>query len=182
MSVCLSVDRVVSTLYLQQNLPDPFHIYTSYQATSEGVSCIKFISNSKIWHFGKFYEFVTLTLFLFLLGIQYDSIVWVIMEWQGVSSESSHSSCCHLDSWQETSMEVTFENVFRFCPFVQASVYKPPRWWRSSVVRLSCLRKLCSRKFIWYLTSCWTWSLSAYRSCPFNELMVEIPGISSTYI
>ena len=29
----------------------------------------------------------------FWLGIQYDSIVWVIMRWWGVSSESRHSSC-----------------------------------------------------------------------------------------
>ena len=38
LSVCLSVNRIVSTLYLVQYLPDPCHIYTSYQATSEGVS------------------------------------------------------------------------------------------------------------------------------------------------
>ena len=52
MSVCPSVDRIVSALYLQQYLSDPFHIYTSYQATSEGVSLVKFISkfhNSEIW-------------------------------------------------------------------------------------------------------------------------------------
>ena len=36
-SICRSVDRMLSTLYLQQYLADPFHIYTSYQATSEGV-------------------------------------------------------------------------------------------------------------------------------------------------
>ena len=37
-SVYPSVDRIVSALYLQQYLSDPFHICTSYQATSEGVS------------------------------------------------------------------------------------------------------------------------------------------------
>ena len=36
-SVHLSVDRIVSALYLQQYSSDPFHICTSYQATSEGV-------------------------------------------------------------------------------------------------------------------------------------------------
>ena len=36
-SVCPSVDRIVSALYLQQYSSDPFHICTSYQATSEGV-------------------------------------------------------------------------------------------------------------------------------------------------
>ena len=38
LSVCPSVDRIVSALYLQQYSSDPFHICTSYQATSEGVS------------------------------------------------------------------------------------------------------------------------------------------------
>ena len=35
LSVCPSVDRIVSALYLQQYSLDPFHICTSYQATSE---------------------------------------------------------------------------------------------------------------------------------------------------
>ena len=39
--VCSSVDSIVSVLYLPQYLLDPFHIYTSYQATSEGVSPCK---------------------------------------------------------------------------------------------------------------------------------------------
>ena len=38
LSVCPSVDKIVSALYLQQYSSDPFHICTSYQATSEGVS------------------------------------------------------------------------------------------------------------------------------------------------
>ena len=37
LSHCPSVDRIVSALYLQQYLPDPFHICSSYQATSEDV-------------------------------------------------------------------------------------------------------------------------------------------------
>ena len=45
-SVHPSVDRIVSAVYLLQYLPDPFHIYTSYQATSEGVSCVKFFFES----------------------------------------------------------------------------------------------------------------------------------------
>ena len=52
LSVCLSVDRIVSALYLQQYSSDLFHIYTSYQATSEGVSCVMPISkfkNLKFW-------------------------------------------------------------------------------------------------------------------------------------
>ena len=43
-SVCPSVDRIVSALYLQQYSPDPFHICTSYYATSEGVPCVEFVT------------------------------------------------------------------------------------------------------------------------------------------
>ena len=39
--VCPSVDRIVSALYLQQYSSNPFHICTSYQATSEGVLRVK---------------------------------------------------------------------------------------------------------------------------------------------
>ena len=37
LSVCPSVDRIVSNLYLQQYSLDPFHICSSYQSTSERV-------------------------------------------------------------------------------------------------------------------------------------------------
>ena len=91
-SLCPSLDRIVSALYLQQYLLDPFHIYTSYQAISEAVSHVKFVSKFKeIGNFGKFFKFVTLTLSSF--DIQYDSKVWVIMRRQGVSSEHRRSSC-----------------------------------------------------------------------------------------
>ena len=80
LSVCPSVDRIVSTLYLLQYSLDPFHIYTSYQATSDGVSYVKFFENWKMWSFGKFFNFVTLTLSGFDMGSNMSwSIVWVIM-------------------------------------------------------------------------------------------------------
>ena len=53
--VCPSVHlwtKTVSALYLQQYLRDPFHTYTSYQATSEGVSHVIFvfkIQKLQIW-------------------------------------------------------------------------------------------------------------------------------------
>ena len=47
LSVCPSVDRIVSALYLQQYSSDPFHICTSYQATSEGVSRVMLVSKFK---------------------------------------------------------------------------------------------------------------------------------------
>ena len=52
LSVCPSVDRIVSALYLQQYSLDLFHICTSYQATSEGVSRVMPVSkfkNLKFW-------------------------------------------------------------------------------------------------------------------------------------
>ena len=93
LSLCPSVDRIVSALYLQEYSSDPFHICTSYQATSEGVSLVRPIS--------KFKKFKNLAIFLicdfdfvfFWLGIQYDSMVWVIMRRRGVSSERRRSSC-----------------------------------------------------------------------------------------
>ena len=53
-SPCPSVDRIVSALYLQEYSSDPFHICTSYQATSEGVSRVMPTSkfkNLKFWRF-----------------------------------------------------------------------------------------------------------------------------------
>ena len=46
-SVCPSVDTSGFTVYLQQYLLDPFHICTSYQVTSEGVSHVKFVAKFK---------------------------------------------------------------------------------------------------------------------------------------
>ena len=43
-SVCPSVDRIVSALYLLQYSINPFQIYTPYQATSEGVSSLRFLN------------------------------------------------------------------------------------------------------------------------------------------
>ena len=80
LSVCPSVDRIVSALYLQQYSLDPFHICTSYQATSEGVSRVMRVSKLKFWRIFKIcnFDFV-----IFWLGIQYDSMVWVIMRRRG---------------------------------------------------------------------------------------------------
>ena len=71
------MDKIVSALYLPQYSPDPFYIYTSYQATTEGVSRVKFFF--KIQKF----EILANSLNLFSLGIQYESIVWVIMVGRG---------------------------------------------------------------------------------------------------
>ena len=68
LSVCPSVDRIVSALYLQQYTSDPFHICTSYQATSEGVSRVISVSIFKNAKFWRIFKFVTLTLSSFDLG------------------------------------------------------------------------------------------------------------------
>ena len=56
LSVCPSVDRIVSALYLQQYSSDPFHICTSYQATSEGVSHVMPVSKFKNLQFWRFFK------------------------------------------------------------------------------------------------------------------------------
>ena len=98
--VRLSVNRIVSTPYLPQYQLHPFHIYISYQATSEGVWCVKlfFLQNSKIWIFGKYFKFATLTSSCFDLGSDMNQyiVVWVIMGWRRVFSERRHSSCSSL--------------------------------------------------------------------------------------
>ena len=53
-SFCPSVDRIVFALYLQQYSSDPFHICTSYQATSVCVSRVMFLAATKQlykWYF-----------------------------------------------------------------------------------------------------------------------------------
>ena len=93
LSNCLSVDSIVSALYLQQYLSDPFHICTPYQATSEGVLRIMFVTkyqNLKIWQILLICNFDFVLLWLV---IQCDSVVWVIMRRRGVSSERRRSSC-----------------------------------------------------------------------------------------
>ena len=83
-SVCPSVDRIVSAPYIQQYSPDPFHIYTSYQATLDGVSHVKlFFQNLKIRNFGIFFLICNFDFVLFWPGIQYEPIVWVIMRRRG---------------------------------------------------------------------------------------------------
>ena len=71
-SVCPSVDRIVSTLYLQQYSSDPFHICTSYQATSEGVSHVMFVSKLKSLKFSWILKICKFDFVFFWLGIQYD--------------------------------------------------------------------------------------------------------------
>ena len=85
LSVCPSVDRIVSALYLLQYSLGQFDICTSHQATSEGVSNVKFCSKSKTnGSFDKFFELVTLTSSCFDLGSNMNwSIVWIIIGRRG---------------------------------------------------------------------------------------------------
>ena len=78
-SVCPSVDKIVSALYLQQYSLDPFHICTSYQATKEGVSRVMPVSKLKNLKFWRIFLIRNFDFVFFWLGIQYDSMVWVII-------------------------------------------------------------------------------------------------------
>ena len=80
MSVCPSFPRPLCSSY-SFGL-EPFHIYASYQAISEGVlwvKCYAKFTNLNFWQFRKicYFDFV-----LFWLGIWYKSLVWEIM-WRG---------------------------------------------------------------------------------------------------
>ena len=72
---------------------DQFHIYTSYQATSEGVSCVEFFfAKFKIWIFGNFLKLVT----LICLVLTWDLMRITSMGNHGAAggiSERRHSSC-----------------------------------------------------------------------------------------
>ena len=82
-SVRPSVDGIVCALYLQQCLPDLFHIYTFYQATAEDVSHVKIISKIKNLRFWQILKICNYDFVLFWLRVQCESIVWVIMGWWG---------------------------------------------------------------------------------------------------
>ena len=76
LSVCPSVDRILSNLYLQQYSSDPFHICTSFQATSEGVTRIMFISKFKHLKFWQILKICSFDFVFFWLRIEYDSVVY----------------------------------------------------------------------------------------------------------
>ena len=84
-------------LWRHSNASDPFHICTSYQATSEGVSRVMPVSKFKNLKFWRIFKICNFDFVFFWLGIQYDSTVWVIIKRRGVSSERRHSSCSSLE-------------------------------------------------------------------------------------
>ena len=88
-SVCPSVSTFVrpsfqhsvSAQYCLQFWLDPFHILTSYQATSEGVLHVKFLAKFQKLDFGQFFWICNFDFVLFWLGIWCESLVWVITGW-----------------------------------------------------------------------------------------------------
>ena len=78
-SVHPSFQHSVSALYCLQFWLDPFHILTSYQATSEGVSHVKFLAKFQNLDFWQFFWICNFDFVLFWLGIWCESLVWVIM-------------------------------------------------------------------------------------------------------
>ena len=83
-----SVPHPVSALQRLQFWLDPFHIYTSYHATSEGVSCVMFLAKLPNLHFWQFFKICNFDFVLFWLVIWCDSLVWVIMGRRGVSQNA----------------------------------------------------------------------------------------------
>ena len=67
---------------------DPIHIYTSYQATSEGVSCVKFFAKFTNLNFWQFFQICVFGFVLFSLVIWCESLVWVIMGRREVSQNA----------------------------------------------------------------------------------------------
>ena len=130
LSVCPSVDRIVSALYLQQYSSDLFHICTSYQATSEGVSHVMAVSKFKNFKFWRIFLICNFDFVIFWLGIQYDSMVWVIMRrhLQQYSSDPFH--IC-------TSYQATSEGVSRV---MCVSKLKNLKFWR--------IFKICNFDFV----------------------------------
>ena len=88
-SLCPSVPHPVSALLPLQFWLDPFHIYTSYQATShatsEGVSCVKLRAKFEFLAIFQNYNF---DFVLFWRGIWCESLVWVVMGQRGVSQNT----------------------------------------------------------------------------------------------
>ena len=78
-SVHPSFQHSVSALYCLQFWLDPFHILTSYQATSEGVSHVKFLAKFQNLDFWQFIWICNFDFVLFWLGIWCESLVCVIM-------------------------------------------------------------------------------------------------------
>ena len=86
LSIYLSMEGFVSTLYLKQYSLDPFHIYTSYQSTSKGVLHVKFLlQNLKFWQFFKICNFGFV---LFWLGIS----IWINSMGNYEASQRRHPS------------------------------------------------------------------------------------------
>ena len=96
-SVCPSVrpSHIPCPLCGLQFSLDPFHIYTSYKATSESVSHIKFLTKFKIWILTFVFN-LQLWLCLFLTW----ELMWITSignQWVAVDfSERIHSSCSSL--------------------------------------------------------------------------------------
>ena len=93
LSVCLSVDRIVSALYLQQYSSNPFHFLHILSSNFKSVACKACF---KIKNFWQILQICNFDFVFFWPPIWYDSIVWVIMRRRGVSSECRHSNC---SSW-----------------------------------------------------------------------------------
>ena len=92
-SICLWTKSWPLCIFHNTYLPDPFHICTSYQGTSESVCSVKFIVKFNNLNFWQIFGICNFDFVLLWHGIRYESIVWVIMGRWGVFSEHRRSSC-----------------------------------------------------------------------------------------
>ena len=81
-SVHPSVPHPVSALQRLQFWLDPFHIYISYQATSEDVSHVKFLAKFQNLYFWQILKICNFDIVLFSLGIWCESLIWVNTGWK----------------------------------------------------------------------------------------------------
>ena len=97
LSVCPSVDRI---MYFLQYLLDLFHIYTSYQATIEGMSCVMlfFLLNNK--NFG---GILRMQAFQLLTGILATNFSEILIKIQKFSFTKMH-------------LKLSFAKWLPFCP------------------------------------------------------------------
>ena len=131
--VCPSVLHPVSALWRLQFWLDPFHIYTSYQATSEGMSCVNFLAKFKNVNFWQFFKICNFDFVLFWLGIWCESLVWVIMGRRGVSQNTGilvvlASLCCGLYS-----ITLFWTLYFGLCYNTRADSRLAPSQWETSL-------------------------------------------------
>ena len=85
---CVRLSRIPCPLCSAYSSGWIHFIFIHYQATSEGVSRVKFLAKFQNWNFWHFFLICSFDFVLFWLGIWCESLVWVIMGRRGVSQSA----------------------------------------------------------------------------------------------